>query len=136
MTYSQVTALIPEAVFREPDYQAAHRWSTDAYVDEVVAILQEAAGVGLTDPYWLTKPGKPLQDLTTRGAARLLLQQLVEDDRNTRAFMAVKHLQPELGLVITCIRRMIASDARLQAAQHMTALRARVAEFTSLQPGT
>jgi hypothetical protein len=65
-----IPAAVPEVRFREPDYEAAHRWSTDAYVDEVIDILREAARIGLTEAMWLTKPGKPLQSITSRGIAR------------------------------------------------------------------
>jgi hypothetical protein len=44
-----------------------------------------------------------------------VLQLLVESDSNARAWLAVEHLQPELGRVVTSIRKMIASDERIQA---------------------
>jgi hypothetical protein len=129
----QVSTAIPSAIFQAPDYEAAHRWSTDAYVDEVTDILREAARVGLTEAMWLTKPGKPLQSISSRGIARHVLQLLVESDSNARAWMAVEHLQPELGQVVWCIRRMIASDMRIQAGHSVSALKARVREFTGLE---
>lgn len=126
--------MIPAVVFREPPHlKAAAEMSTTEYVDAVVATLCEAAKVGLTDPIWLTRPGKTPLSLSERSGAREVLRQLVESDRNVRAWMAVEHLSDEINYVVTCIRKMMAADERIAGTHHLASLQARVSEFTTLQ---
>ena len=96
------------------------------YRREVALILQEAARRHLIEERLVIKPGGKLQPLSDLGNCLYLVDRLAASDLDRRRWLAVEFLQPELGLVITCLRALERAEARHQPRSALGALEARV----------
>lgn len=100
------------------------------YVRAVAECLTEGARKGLTESWFLTRPGKQPQDLTTVGAAELLIWRLVESDMNKRAWLAVELLSPEINYCVQAIRDMQRVERYVKIGnEKLAGLSAKVTQF-------